>query len=66
MKKPVPAVDVKLLVRAGNALIAWRRHWERSQCEPPRKENGQDEYDLRIWRYAGKLMDAAGVKREMP
>lgn len=66
MKKPTPAVDVKLLVRAGNALIAWRCNWERICAEPPSTNNGQDKFDLRLWKYAGELMDAAGEKRSMP
>jgi len=43
------AVDVKLLVRAGNALIAWRRNWERICCEPPSTTCGHHKFVFRLW-----------------
>lgn len=55
-----------LLNEAAHALVVWRRIWERDSCSPPLAENGQTREERRLWKIAGKLMEANGFNRELP
>lgn len=56
----------RLFVEADNALVRWRRNWERKYAQPPTEGNGYSKDDLRLWKVAGKLMEIRGVVRRMP
>lgn len=51
--------------RAANALVRWRRSWEREHCSPPTANYGF-ERELPLWRVAGQLMKLRGIKRRLP
>lgn len=51
---------------AAEALVAWRRQWERTTCAPPDLPSGHTRNDLRLWRIAGELMKMRGMKCRLP
>ncbi|HEY1723998.1 MAG TPA: hypothetical protein VGF89_01140 [Steroidobacteraceae bacterium] len=57
-----PIRDRRRLARqAADALVAWRRKWEREFCSAPSEGMGQGD-ELRMWRVAGRLMAARGIR----
>ncbi|MGH9644185.1 MAG: hypothetical protein ACRD3Q_17405 [Terriglobales bacterium] len=48
------------------ALVRWRMQWEEEFAEGPSADSGQSPEELELWRLAGELMRAQGIKRRLP
>lgn len=48
--------------KAVETLVAWRRQWERKNCEGPSIDSGFQNTDLKLWRLAGRFMELRGIK----
>lgn len=52
--------------KAADALVRWRREWERMHCQGPCENNGQTPAEIAMWKLAGKIMAERGIKRVLP
>ena len=51
--------------KAADALVRWRRAWEREHNDPPTAYDGFAR-ELPLWRVAGQLMVRRRIKRRLP
>lgn len=50
---------------AADALVRWRRRWERDIVSPPTESSGH-KAELELWRVAGVLMRRRGIPTRLP